>query len=249
MWRVIHFDVRSNIPDIRLKLGRFPSAIEERALQFALTATAMDVKAAEIATMRRVFQNPVSFTLNSLFVRAATKRTKTATVYFKDFATKGVPAGRYLRAQIEGGLRSTKSSERELYPLMRGHKYLLPGPGAVLNMHGNMSGGFLTKVLSQVRMASDPLQNATGSRRSRAKRRAEGYFIPRAGHPLPGAVYKRQGKGVIPVLLFKSNITYRKRFPFYEVAQQITAARFPSHYERELKETFRRVFGKASVPA
>src|SRR5262245_39031822 len=118
---MIRLDVRSNIKQLTQGLTQVQREQVPFATALALTRTAQVMQAAQITEMQRVFDRPTPFTLNALFVSPATKRRLEASVYFKDFAPKGTPAGKYLRPQIMGGGRNLKRMER----LLQG-KGLLP---------------------------------------------------------------------------------------------------------------------------
>jgi hypothetical protein len=79
----VKFDVRDNFPQVKRLLDA-----QQRQMPFAvalaLTRTAQDVKRAEQAEMRGVFDRPTPFTLNSLFTKPATKQSLEARVWVKD---------------------------------------------------------------------------------------------------------------------------------------------------------------------
>ncbi len=225
------FDIHSNVAEVEAWL----TSVEQRHVPFAMvlamTRTAQDVKVDEISVMQRVFDRPTPYTLNALGVKPATKADAIASVEFKGFG--GTPAKRFLNPEVHGGERSQKSSERRLAPLMRGYRFWVPGRGAKLNGYGNIAGGTLTSILSQLKMSSDPLQNATGSKRSKAKRKAKAYFVPK-GSGLRAGVWQRSGSTIKPVLIFVSRALYRKRFPFYETAAATVARRFDENFAAAL---------------
>src|ERR1035441_633525 len=66
----------------------------------ALTRTAQLIKAAEVDEMRRVFDRPTPWTLNSVFITPATKDNLIARVWLKQDAAKGTPAAKYLLSEI-----------------------------------------------------------------------------------------------------------------------------------------------------
>jgi hypothetical protein len=95
------------------------------ALSFAINRTARQVEAKLKQEMARVFDRPTPFTLSSIYVIPSTKYNLTAVVGIKDSAAKGTPASKYLLAEIEGGPRHAKRSEKALqfrgcYPLVCG---------------------------------------------------------------------------------------------------------------------------------
>lgn len=245
----MQFDVRDNFPEIKRLLkdqqGQMPFAIA-----LTLTRTAQDVKKAEEAEMRAVFHMPTPFTMRSLYLKTATKATLTARVWVKD---SDRPT-HYLLPQIEGGARPLKRFEQLLVQrgLMRSGERTVPGAGAKLDAYGNMSRGQIVKILSQLQAFNTAGfdANATSSKRSRAKRAREAYFVstgkgthPYGGHSwskgrmkqeLARGVWVRRphgalGSTVAPVLLFVSRAAYRVRFRFDDVANSTVKRVLPGH--------------------
>lgn len=199
---------------------------------YALTKTAQDIREEERRVMAEVFDRPTRFTLNSLFVRPATKANLSAEVYFKE-GFGSVPAWRYLGPQVEGGPRRHKSFERALIRagVMRADEFAVPGAGVNLDQHGNMRGGEITRILSQLNASPDPTQNigARGPRR-RSRRNAGRYFLLR-GRGAPDGIYHRgSGREIKPVLIFVRSPQYSKRFPFYETARRVFDQRFAARF-------------------
>jgi hypothetical protein len=213
----MQFDIRSNVKDVT----RWLDDAQKRQLPFAtvlaMTKTAQDVKAEELVVMKRVFNNPTPYALNALRVAPAKKKTLIASVEFKDFASKGTPAKRFLNPEVHGGPRSIKSHERQLAPFMAGKRFTSPARGYPRNQYGNIPGSTYSRILSHLKVSSDPTQNITGSKRSKAKR-ANSQFFAIHGK----GVFERRGKKKIrPVLVFTKPPKYTKRFPFYETAGRI----------------------------
>jgi hypothetical protein len=221
----MQFDVRSNIADVRRWLDVTAQKQVPFATVVALTMTAKDIQAAEVAVMQQVFDRPTPYTLNALKVTPATKATMTASVGFKE-GFGGTPAKRFLNPESHGGPRSQRASEKLLAPLMGGASYFVPGSGATPNQYGNLSGAFYKRVVSQLKVSSDPLQNVTASTRSKKRRSASAFFIPKRG----GMVMERKGAVVTPVLIFTRTPTYAPRFPFEATAARVLAERFEPNF-------------------
>lgn len=228
----------SNISAVQAALTKTEREQLPFATALALTKTAQRVKAGEISVMKRNLDRPTQFTLNSLFVKPATKATQQARVWFKDFAPKGTPAGDYLQPQVQGGQRKLKRHEKALIArgLMKSTQYAVPGAGAKMDQYGNMKRQQYVQMLSQLRAFGEQgyQANATGSKRSTRKRRSGTYFV--ATIDGEQGVWQRVssafGEGVRPVLLFVDrDPSYRVRFPFFKVAENIVKA----NYEREFK--------------
>lgn len=242
----MQIDIRSNVRQVSAWLDDAQKQQIPFATALAMTRTAQDVKTEEISVMKRVFDRPTNYTLNALAVRQAKKRDLIASVEFKEFAGKGTPAKRFLNPHVHGGGRSHKRSERLLMSsaLASGSGFTALGRSAPRDSHGNMSGRIYTRILSQVRASSDALANATGSKRSKAKRKVGGYFVPKPGGRLKPGVYQRDGRNVKPILVFTRAPNYRKRFPFYETAASVVAARFDNHF----KAAFQYAMGTEKTP-
>lgn len=135
-----------------------------------------------------MFDRPTSFTLNSLKVNPAKLGRLEATVEMKNEASKSEPATKWLAPEIFGGRRPEKRLERQLrnQGILPYGKYIVPGAGAKLDAHGNMSRGQITKAVSGVNGFSQLgyAANATMSERSTRKGNAKRYFVIKRGNEL-----------------------------------------------------------------
>lgn len=254
---MLTIDAKAMVDDVVKALN-----VAESQLQFALakaiTATAQQVREAERNEMRKVFVNPTPFTLNSLYLRSATKARLQAEVWLK----WGSQPEHYLLPQIQGGARPLKRFEQRMVMngLMGPGQRAVPAAGAKLNAYGNMSKGQIVQILSQLRtdVVSGVSQNATNSKRSRAKRSRVAYFVSRgtgsakgrgAGarratvQNLPAGVWARYtfswGSAVKPVLLFVNGTRYSRRFDFFKVADATVSRAFPGAFEAAARDAMR----------
>ena len=180
-----------------------------------LNYCAKDIKDAEIQEMKRVFDRPTPYTLNSLMITVATKTKPWAIVWFKDQAVN------YLLPHIEGGSREQKRSEKWLSRsgAMGVNKFLIPA-SRVQNKYGNITGGKITQIMSALHAGPDVTQYRTPRSQKRKRNPPEYVVILRKPWLHPG-VYQRYASGKIkPVLLFTENVTYRRRFDFFGVAEK-----------------------------
>ena len=224
------------------------SAIEmqRRHIPFALVLTAtrlaQRIKKGELAVMRKRLDRPTPTTLNSLFLKAATK-AKPARVYFKDSWTSGIPADAYLQQAVFGGVRPHKRFEKSLIArgIMKSGQYALPSK-SFLNQYGNVSRGTMTKVLSGLGAAettSGFKANATDSKRSMAKGNRR-YFGGVVGDE--SGVWERMntkwGAAVRPVFVFSDGApAYRTIFPFFKIAENIARAHRTQEFNDALAQT------------
>ena len=221
----MQIQIRSNALEIRRWLDDAQKKQIPFATVMAMTQTAKDVAWEEIGVMQRVFDRPTPYTLNALQVKPATKAKMIASVEFKEFG--GTPAKRFLNPEVYGGPRSQKSHERQIAPLLKGYSYLVPARGVALNQFGNVPGATIRRVLSQLRVSPNADANASGSKRSKANRRAQAFFVNKQGN----MVMQRKGKLVTPFLVGVKSPNYRKRFPFHETAEAVVKDRFAVNFE------------------
>lgn len=205
-------------PERLAKNIRFASAV-------ALTRTAGEIRLAEIAEMKSVFDRPTPWTLNSLAVKPATKTDLVALVRKKEFGANS--AGHILGPHIEGGARGQRRAEQAL------GGFVVPGRGMKLDRYGNLPPATYVKILSQLKLSSDSTANASSSSRSKAKRRNEAYF--RQGN----IVFQRKGKAIMPALIITRPPNYRIRFPYFTKGEKVFDALFPAQFDRAIGQAFR----------
>lgn len=225
----MQFDIRSNAREISRWLDDTQKRQIPFATVYAMTLTARDVQSAERMVMEKVFDRPTPYTLNALQVKPATKQTMVASVAFKEFG--GTPAKRFLNPEVHGGMRSRKSHERLISPLMQGFNYAVPGKATDRDAYGNMKGSEIKRIISQLKVSSDPMQNVTKSGKSKRNRKNNAFFVR------GNKVFQRTGAGIKPVLVFVKSPRYRKRFPFYETAASTVATRFSQNFEAAFQRT------------
>ena len=224
-----------------------------RQVQFAtavaLTRTAtQDVRPTLKAEMARVFDRPVPYTLDSMFVKGATKTSLEAKVWLKDNPFgKGTPADRYLAPQIFGGERRQKGMERALQAarLMLPNQFAVPAAGAQLDANGNVKRSQIVQILSQLRAQlgagyESRGSNSAASRRAVARQGQTYFAIPVATRGLhPGVYLKKRfahGTAIRPVFLFVSSVRYRPLLRFFEVGEAAARSAFPRNFDIEMKK-------------
>lgn len=194
----ITLDIKSELP----KAIAWTDAMTKQlpwAIAKAMTGAAKESQAYLKQVTPRYIRNPVPFTMNSTFVRYASPRKLEAWVGFKDFASKGTPAAKYLQPMVAGGLRRPKSTELQLQRagILRPGQYIVPAGVTPLrlNQYGNLSGGTYTQVLSRLKALGEQgyTGNVSRSRASQGKRGNRDYFAATPG-TLPFGIYARLGK-------------------------------------------------------
>jgi hypothetical protein len=233
-------------------LARQFTALEQKNLPFAVMQaannTAFAVREEWKRRMPQVFDQPTALTRNAIVYRKATKANMAAEVLVRDDAFKGTPPSRYLQAQVKGGQRLMKPFENRLAAqgILPSGLQAVPGKGVHLDAYGNIPGGVLNRVLSQLGARFDPAQNETETSRGRrqkreAKKTRGDYFAVKAkrGGLRPG-VYQRVrtafGSGVAIILAFVRKATYKPRYRIFDLAERLHARQFKFQFERELEK-------------
>lgn len=238
--------VKSNLGQFQKE---FAAAVEKQvrfATAVALTRTAQKVKEAEIAEMAAVFQNPTPYTLNSLYMKPATKANLKASVWLKYDSSKGTPAEKYLLPQIMGGQRRLKRFEVALNRIgvLPSGMAIVPSNAVELDSYGNVPRGLIVRILSYFQAFGEQGYSANMSDAKR-KRMAKGtkkstgtaYFsLQRPRGKLPPGIYQRfhfaHGSAIRPVFIFVRTPSYSRIFDFYGVAERIARATYPGEFQR-----------------
>ena len=148
----------TGIAELRATLEGFSDRRFNAALATGLTKTAQAVREAEQREMRDVFIRPTPRTLGAIFMQRATAEKLEATVGIAENPFSQGGSGRaplnWLRWQVRGGLRTLKAYERRLVSAgaMPSDMRSVPGKFARLDAFGNISGGQLRQVFSQLRI-------------------------------------------------------------------------------------------------
>lgn len=216
----------------------------------ALTKTAEHVKAEEYKEMRRVFDRPTNYTLNSLFIKPATKARLEAKVWVKDDVFKGTPAVKYILPHVDASPRRVKRFERALMSagMMPNGYYAVPGAAAPLDAYGNIPSKFIVQLLSYLQAFGEQgyRANATDMGRQRFNKAqgkrvggaAVSYFvINKQGH-LPLGIYMRVkssfGGAIKPVIIFVKNAHYKAIYNFTAVAERTIRQVFPLYLSESI---------------
>lgn len=222
------------------ELERDLSYVAQKQLPFAISValndTGKDLIELNKRHMRRTFNNPTRWTLNSFHFRRATKRRLQIKIERKFAAARKD----YLLRQVEGGSRHKTGLERLLNARL-GAGYVLPTKHARKNKHGNVSPGQIQKVLSGLKAQGDAAQNETKTSGTRKRRsNAARYFTPRAGGRMTPGIYERKGrKAPKKIFAFTDKApSYQKAFKFYPKMNAAAGRRFPRHFYRALAKAF-----------
>lgn len=242
----MRIDIRADVKSATRELNR----VQREQVPFATSKAINEVlKTAAPAVkdeMRRVFDRPTPWTLNSYRVlKWANKRSLTGVVGFKDMDYKGGPggkassaAGAYLQPHMQGGARAPKGLELLLRRrgLLGATEFVVPSSYVPRDRFGNVSRGTIQKILANVGALTDAHSNTpTGGARG-GKKKSE-YFFTRRG--VRGArltaIWQRRADTAIPVFIVVSGApTYRRVFDHAKVVQTEVNRRFAGEFQKAL---------------
>lgn len=250
--------IKSNIDKAVASMRDFPRNQLPFAIASALTKTAQDVLDAEKREMKDVFDRPTPYTMDSFYIRPASKTKLVASVGIKDFAGKGTPAIKFLSAQINGGARKQKRFERALQSVgaLPSGYYAVPGSGAKLDAYGNLDRGLIVQLLSYFKAFPEMgyKANMTDKRKAalakgNAKKGVMGvtYFVGSPGDRLPIGIWGRyslgHGSAIKPILIFIKSAHYQPLLDFYYVSDSVSRATM----ERNVRDSVGKVIAQMKV--
>lgn len=249
-------DIRTNIDDFLKKVDQARLDQVPQAMSWALNWSIEDAKVAVQEEMRRVFDRPTDFTINSPQTHWSRKQDDpmVAWVTIKDWGSteggtveiqsntrvnKGTPAAAYLKPQIEGGGRGEKRFEFWL----RSSGYLpsgwfaVPAREAPLDAYGNVPRGFLVRMMTDLRSFTGEKSglNRKPGRRKGAKA-TNAFFAVKPGGPKqtahlkPGIYWRLPGRMLVCVFVFVTKVQYQKRLDFQGVAERAAVEAFQRHW-------------------
>lgn len=238
----------NDLPQLSRMLREFGNQQVPFAAVAAMTRAAQAVKTDLVAGMATAFDRPTRWTLGGLFIEPATKAKPSASVHFKDRAPGGVPAGKYLRAQILGGQRGLKSHEKLL--AMRPGYIVVPGKWAERDAHGNVNMGQMRAIMAQLNLRRGVSSAGRATKRRRGAYRKNDWFIrpigaTKATHPetyhLPPGIYQTGpefGGAPLLVLAFLRQYpnSYDVRFNFAALGETSLNRHLPGLLQAALTE-------------
>lgn len=226
-------------------LGNLAAAQVPFAAMRTLNTLAHQVQQDWNAATGKAFDRPVRRTQTAARYTKATKQDLTAQVYLND-TQAGVPAARYLQAEVHGGSRRSTGLERglERVGLLPKGKIAVPARGQKLNAFGNVTGGIVTQILSQLGALSEvnAKQNQTARSKTRNVGRGSNRTFFAVGYnakkrDLPPGVYQFVGKRNIKgVYMFVRGARYGKRFEIFDIASQRVRQSARGAYATELQK-------------
>ncbi len=239
----------ANLSDLERK--QFPFATAG-----AINDALFDARDAWRTGIATVFDNPNQLTMNAVLYKKATKEDLTGELFLRNEASKGTPPSRYLLPSVKAGGREEKPFEFLLRSagIIGGDEFVVPARNFPLDPFGNVPGGILAAILSDLQAQRDPLARSTpASRKKREKRKAIGkrqvYFLSRGKEDIGNGKIQHLTRGIYERTKFASGSSirmvlvivegapvYRQRFDAFGIASAAFNASFPVRFKERLKQ-------------
>lgn len=246
---MLELSIRTDFSGLERALMDMKRELPDIAARTAVARTAALSRAALNQAMPDIFDRPTPMTARAVQFKVD-PAARAATLFVRDEASKGTPPSKYLAAEIRGGARRDKRSERALIGrgLMAPDQQMVPGHGAPLDAYGNVPGSAIVRILSRVRAFGEMGFAANASEATKRRLRKLGlatrrsgtdYFVGRNREGRPSAIYQLIGPGnVRPVLIFTDRrARYAKRFDFVGLAHRHFSEKWPVQMRRAFYET------------
>lgn len=231
----------SSLLDAARSMRDVPARVFPYAAAAAMTRTASALAKSEIpAEMRKRFDRPTSWTLNSLAVTPATKDKLSAAIFVKNVAGgQAVPQERYLLPGVQGGGRGEKRFERALRyaGLLQAGERVQPGRQIERDAFGGIPTPLIRSVVAWAKAGGGKRTKRT---KTTAANNPRGYYL----FGKPGGVRgvaQRSGRITMPLLIFtRTQPQYRQRLDFVGVSERYTLDNFPAEFERAAQQILSR---------
>lgn len=231
---MLNITATGSIAQMIREVRDIPARVLPYAASTALTRVAQLAAKEDLpAEMRRVFDRPTPYALNSLFVQPSTMQTLSARVMVKNTAgTGGVVPENFLLPEVEGGGRRDKGLEKALRyaGILRSGERVVPSREIALDAYGNVPGGKVRSILNQLRAS-------TG--------KGAGVFAGEVGMGRTRGIWLRAGKGkgrkITPLFIFtKAAPKYRPRLDFNAVAERTAKKHFLNEFTKASEAMMKR---------
>lgn len=255
----MRIDIKHNLPNIAAAYDRAAKQVPF-ALAKALNETAKSAQKNVQTDMRKVFDRPTNWVINSLRIKFANKNKLEAELAFKD-KNSAESSRSMIEPHIFGGTRRLKGMEMRLYKasILPAGWRAVPGQGAKLDAFGNMSRGEISLILNVLKTYREDGYNKANAKtierfkKGSLKKNLYGFqyvikpVFGRAGPNLavkgafinnkkilPG-IYKRVatpfGSSLKPILIFVRSVKYKKTLDFTGVVKRTANTELAKHFD------------------
>jgi hypothetical protein len=183
-----------------------------------------------------IIDRPTPFTIRAMFVEKASKKNLSVKIGFKESASKGTPAAKYMHHLNEGGTRPWKRSEVLLRQkgYIQDDQQLIPSK-EFMNQYGNARESQVVKMLSAMQATFEPgnYSHKTNSRNKTGKlneffvnsKKSQSHFGPH--------VYRKSGRHKMKLFMWVTKrAQYKKILNYNELTSEHFAKQFPDAMQK-----------------
>lgn len=215
---MIRIDIR-NMAELQGMLRNLTDTQIPKAMAVALNRAAWDVRQEQIAEVPRTFDAPTPFIAKGIFYQKATST--------RQYSVAGWEARRdsTITPHVEGGARALKKSESALRArgIMAGGLWMVPGPAAPKDRHGNLTRGFIKQLF-------DAIPDLARSGRSGT------WFVGGKRLGASPGIWRKKGGTIEPLLFFVREPKYRKSYDFYGIVERKAREVLPGHLSDSIRK-------------
>lgn len=227
-----------SLADMADQVRGVPARLIPYATATALTRCAKQAQTEDLPqAMRKAFDNPTSYTLNSLRIEPATKEKLSARVLVKTKAMTGGSGNAqesYLQPEVQGGQRSSKRMENALRyaGVLSAGKFVVPGGATSLNAAGNVKGSDIRTILKA--LGNSATRSRSGKKLAKGRKLANDLFVGKpSGGNRPDGIWRREGKRLRPLFVFVNQTpSYQPRLDFDGVVAGVARKQFPQEFAK-----------------
>ena len=229
-----------SLAEMAAQVQGVPARLIPYATATALTRCAKQAQTVDLPqAMRKAFDNPTSYTLNSLRIEPATKDKLSARVLVK---TKDMTSGNaqenYLQPEVDGGKRRAKGMENALRyaGVLTAGQFVVPGGATAMDANGNVKASDIRTILSALKnlKAVSATRSRSGKKLSKGRQLANELFVgkPKGGNR-PDGIWRREGKRLRPLFVFVNQAPqYKPRLDFDGVVAGVARKQFPQEFAK-----------------
>ena len=241
--------VEFDLNGVMRKLDRINQYQVPFAASLALNRMAVSIRDQLRETMKNTFENPVPFTLNSLYIKASNKNNLEVEVGLKEFAPKGNPASKYLLPHIKGGLAYNTRFQKSLQykQILPPGMYAIPTQSDYIRRNkatGNILPGQYTEILYSLRAFRDS-SAFSFIKNSKRKRNTSEYFAvtktrrTKTGYLYPGIYRSNIDPGYEKdraIFWFTRTPRFQPSFPLTKIGYDYADQNWSREFGRALSE-------------
>lgn len=213
----------------------------------AIKDTAFEARTEVQAEMRKVFDRPTPWAIDTVRVDASKKegmdRSRRNDVVIGLTSTRNNTASKwkspeFAKPQVEGGERGIKRIERILRSagILPSGMSVAPAKEAWLDQYGNLNGQEINQIIRSVGGWGDRSQ-IMGFKKGHLRTAKQNRYFVQYKQGRPYGIFEVLGKGNIrAVIIFIKKPYYKRLLNFYQVVQNTFLARFNKNFKQRFRE-------------